>query len=346
MKTWSCDSPDPESTHRMASLLGRSIGESGLVIGLVGPLGAGKTVFVKGLAEGLGIQTSVVSSPTFVIAQQYPIPDDNAAPHPFVLNHVDLYRLESEDELEAIGFSDLFESGSVVAIEWSDRFPDILGQERLEIELEGPSVEESTGAARGIRVCAYGTLAESVLEDWIENVERDKRGRAGSGGAEGMNVRPAQRTIGVLILALALSASAHFSSTPTDLRCVDPVSIEEDILGTLRVGCGLGAVGADSAGGLPTGVGGLLFGRPLILGTVSELQLEALPGIGPSRARAVIEARHKAPFERLEDLERVSGIGRKTVQAISAWVSVGDRDATICNGDTAAAGARGDCDHG
>ena len=55
MKTWFFDSPDPEHTFACGADLGRSIGHDGLVIALVGPLGAGKTVFVKGLADGLGI---------------------------------------------------------------------------------------------------------------------------------------------------------------------------------------------------------------------------------------------------------------------------------------------------
>ncbi len=89
MKTWFFDSPDPEHTFACGADLGRSIGRDGLVIALVGPLGAGKTVFVKGLADGLGIDARLVSSPTFVIAQQYPIPVG-----PEALHHVDLYRLE------------------------------------------------------------------------------------------------------------------------------------------------------------------------------------------------------------------------------------------------------------
>ncbi len=83
------DSPDPETTFEIAALLGRSIGARGLALGLVGPLGSGKTVFVKGLAAGLGVDPRGVSSPTFVIAQEYAIPDG-----PETLHHLDFYRLE------------------------------------------------------------------------------------------------------------------------------------------------------------------------------------------------------------------------------------------------------------
>jgi tRNA threonylcarbamoyladenosine biosynthesis protein TsaE len=314
VKTWSFDSPDPDTTRHLASLLGRSIGERGLVIGLVGPLGAGKTVFVKGLAEGLGVEPSSVSSPTFVIAQQYPVPAAQT-PGPHVLHHVDLYRLESEDELDAIGFSDLFDVGSVMAAEWSDRFPGVLGPERLEIELEGPSLaEETTKRGRRAQVRAYGEVAEAALEDWVERAERASRSRPGS-GTEGMGLSPQRRAVGLLCLSLALAGVVRLETSNTYSVCLDPVSTEEDALGTLRVDCRSGGAGA-----APNGIGGLLFGMPMPLASVSVLQLEALPGIGPSRARAIVEARREAPFERLGDLERISGIGPKTVDALSAWL--------------------------
>jgi tRNA threonylcarbamoyladenosine biosynthesis protein TsaE len=98
MQTWAFDSPDAERTLERGVELGRSISAAGLAIELIGPLGAGKTVFVKGLATGLGVDARSVSSPTFVIAQQYRL-----ATGPESLHHVDLYRLESESELESIG---------------------------------------------------------------------------------------------------------------------------------------------------------------------------------------------------------------------------------------------------
>ena len=79
MTPWSFVSPDAEATRAIGRELGRAIGADGLVLALVGPLGAGKTVFVKGLAEGLGVEPRAVSSPTFVIAQQYAVPEAEAA---------------------------------------------------------------------------------------------------------------------------------------------------------------------------------------------------------------------------------------------------------------------------
>jgi tRNA threonylcarbamoyladenosine biosynthesis protein TsaE len=91
----------------------------GEVLSLEGPLGAGKTTFVQGLAEGLGCRAEEVSSPTFTLVHEYP---DGRLP--FV--HLDLYRLESPEELAALGFDDLLSGSTIAAIEWGDKFPQAL----------------------------------------------------------------------------------------------------------------------------------------------------------------------------------------------------------------------------
>jgi len=95
--------------------LGRELGSRlshGDVVLLEGPLAAGKTAFVRGLAEGLGCDPDDVSSPTFTIVQEYR--------GPVRLQHVDLYRLTAED-VDDLGLDDLME-GSVLAVEWPDRW--------------------------------------------------------------------------------------------------------------------------------------------------------------------------------------------------------------------------------
>jgi tRNA threonylcarbamoyladenosine biosynthesis protein TsaE len=97
--------------------LGRALGErlqADSVILLDGPLGAGKTAFVRGVAEGLGASPADVSSPTFTIVQRY----DGRVP----LQHVDLYRLTPK-EVDDLALDDLLE-GAVVAVEWPDRWHD------------------------------------------------------------------------------------------------------------------------------------------------------------------------------------------------------------------------------
>jgi tRNA threonylcarbamoyladenosine biosynthesis protein TsaE len=98
--------------------VGRRIGETlpgGTVVLLVGDLGAGKTAFVRGLAAGLGIDPSDVSSPTFTLVQEYR--------GRCRLQHVDLYRLSHWQDIEELGIDEFVAHGDVVAIEWADRLP-------------------------------------------------------------------------------------------------------------------------------------------------------------------------------------------------------------------------------
>lgn len=125
----------------------------GFVIGLTGPLGAGKTEWVKGLAAGLGIAPELVASPTFVIASEYPGRRR--------LVHADFYRLESEGELEAAGFLDWLEPGRVVAIEWADRFVRALPADHIEVRL---SRDPATPDEREIEFRAGGPIAAHVLQ--------------------------------------------------------------------------------------------------------------------------------------------------------------------------------------
>lgn len=98
----------------------------GEIIALIGELGSGKTVFVHGLAEGLAVRESV-HSPSFTIVNEY----RGRLP----LYHVDFYRLKSADEVWSAlgGLQDYLNGKGVVVIEWADRFPNILPDERLEI---------------------------------------------------------------------------------------------------------------------------------------------------------------------------------------------------------------------
>src|SRR6202000_2507188 len=96
-------------------------------LALIGPLGAGRTTFVQGLARGLGVPADRhVASPTFALVNEHP----GRVP----LVHADLYRVADARELEGVGVTDAFDRAAV-AIEWLDRFPDAAPADRLEIEI-------------------------------------------------------------------------------------------------------------------------------------------------------------------------------------------------------------------
>ena len=121
------ESASPDETAALGERLGRALA-AGDVVALAGELGAGKTAFVQGLARGLGVRGRVVS-PSFTIVTEH---HDGRVP----LFHVDFYRLERAEELDAIGFDDYFARGGVVVVEWADRFPEALPAERLEVRID------------------------------------------------------------------------------------------------------------------------------------------------------------------------------------------------------------------
>lgn len=117
----------PAQTHA----LGKKIGEAaaaGTVCTLTGELGAGKTVFTQGVAEGLGI-TEPVSSPTFTIVQIY---EEGRMP----FYHFDVYRIADVGEMEEIGYEDCFYGDGLCMIEWAGRIAELLPDRRCDIKIE------------------------------------------------------------------------------------------------------------------------------------------------------------------------------------------------------------------
>ena len=96
------------------------------VVLLIGNLGAGKTTLAKGIVKGLGAaQPDDVSSPTFTLIHEY---------SPSVY-HIDLYRLDREEQVATLGLDEIFDRNAVVLIEWGERFPRLMPKERTEMYL-------------------------------------------------------------------------------------------------------------------------------------------------------------------------------------------------------------------
>lgn len=124
-------SQSEDQTLALAGEIGQLV-NAGEIIALKGELGSGKTCFVRGLTAGLGGDATSVSSPTFVICQEYHISNN------LTLAHVDAYRLQGEEELESIGWDDLINNDTIIlAIEWPERIKDHLSDcEMIEIDIQ------------------------------------------------------------------------------------------------------------------------------------------------------------------------------------------------------------------
>ncbi len=111
----------PEETKKIAEDLAGKI-NSPACIALYGELGGGKTVFVKGIAKGLGIK-DVIKSPTFVLMRSYS--------GRMNLHHIDLYRIKKDEEF--LPFEETLMSDGIVAIEWADRVENLLPENKIEV---------------------------------------------------------------------------------------------------------------------------------------------------------------------------------------------------------------------
>ena len=114
-----------EETYAIAQQLVKSLEGHG-TLSLEGPLGAGKTHFVKGAAIALGLQDAV-TSPTFTLLQSYGAPGQR-------LHHFDFYRLNNETEAIDLGLDDYFKDGLTI-IEWGDKFPSLLPPETIRVSI-------------------------------------------------------------------------------------------------------------------------------------------------------------------------------------------------------------------
>lgn len=121
------ESSSPQETRKIAKEIAKDL-KAGDILTLNGDLGAGKTVFSKGIAEGLGV-TEEVTSPTFIIMQTY---YGGRLP----LYHFDVYRLEDPDELLETGAEEYLFGDGVSIIEWAQIIEEILPEDILRVDIE------------------------------------------------------------------------------------------------------------------------------------------------------------------------------------------------------------------
>lgn len=119
--------------------IGKSFAEKlnkGAVVLLSGEMGAGKTVFVKGMAQGLGIK-SLITSPTYAYMNDY----DG------ILYHYDCYRLTSGEDAESLGLTDYFYAGGICVVEWSENIADVIPNGAIRV-----TIEKTGGTQRSIEI--------------------------------------------------------------------------------------------------------------------------------------------------------------------------------------------------
>lgn len=142
--------------------LGRAIADAvspGTTIALIGDLGAGKTRLTRAICAALGVDSAEVTSPTFVLIQEY------AGRIP--VYHFDTYRLRDLDEFDELGAEEYFESDGVCLVEWADRVTESLPLDRLQIEITivGETERRFALTATGDRSTAMlGTIAQNLAE--------------------------------------------------------------------------------------------------------------------------------------------------------------------------------------
>lgn len=155
-RTFEFISRSPEQTRRLGARLGTLLLPGDLVC-LSGDLGSGKTTMVQGLAQGWGTLDQV-SSPTFVLVNEYRRPDQQS------LFHLDAYRLKNALEAEDLDLDRMLESGALV-LEWAERIAQILPPERIWVDLRWLADEQ-----RGMVISVRGARYEALLAEFRQKV--------------------------------------------------------------------------------------------------------------------------------------------------------------------------------
>jgi tRNA threonylcarbamoyladenosine biosynthesis protein TsaE len=145
-----CDSP--EATFALGVKLGRALTASDFV-GLDGALGAGKTLFARGVAQGAGIAVDDVSSPTYAILQSYR--------GRLTLHHADLYRLTGEDDLFSTGYFEVLDTEGALVVEWASKVSSAIPVDALMVKFEVTGLQ-----TRRLTCVPTGPRSSALLGRW------------------------------------------------------------------------------------------------------------------------------------------------------------------------------------
>lgn len=146
----------PDETRSLAATVAGAL-RAGDVVALTGELGAGKTCFVQGAAKALGV-TERVTSPSFVLRREY----DGDVP----VLHLDIYRLETLQEIVDLGYEEVLDGDRVTFIEWGDAMSPLLPRDHLELEFRLPPPDPDAGAADEVR----RIVVRPRGEEWLRRI--------------------------------------------------------------------------------------------------------------------------------------------------------------------------------
>jgi len=152
MSTATLALPDPAATEAAGARLATAL-SGGMIIGLSGELGAGKTTLVRGCLRALG-WSAAVKSPTYMLVEQYPLPS-------LYFYHFDFYRFADPSEWETAGLADCFRDDSVCVVEWPERVAGLLPPPDLDLTLAHPADPDRTG--RHLALAARTQAGERCL---------------------------------------------------------------------------------------------------------------------------------------------------------------------------------------
>jgi tRNA threonylcarbamoyladenosine biosynthesis protein TsaE len=149
-------SRSPAETMDVGEHLGMGLA-AGDVVALTGVLGSGKSVLARGILRALGVGGEI-PSPSFIIVASY----EGRLP----VNHIDLYRLGTQDEVDSIGLDDLLYSGGVSVIEWAEKITGLLPPSRVEITIEPREAPDE----RVLTVASYDAAMRERLVPFAERL--------------------------------------------------------------------------------------------------------------------------------------------------------------------------------